>query len=66
MQYVTLITEIGLISEGPMPQTGPISAKPLRIDARTTGGLAVLEISRAAAEELVARLGMWLQAHRSR
>jgi hypothetical protein len=66
VQSVSLIIEIGPISEGPTPQTGPINTRPLRIDVRTTSGPAVLEISRDAAEELVARLGMRLQARYSR
>lgn len=66
MQTVTLITSIGPISEGPIPQTtGPTNTRPLCIDIQTTDGPAVLEISRDAAAELVARLGMRLQARYS-
>jgi hypothetical protein len=65
VQILTLITGIGPISEGSTPQTGPINTTPLRIDVQTTGGPAVLEISRDAAAELVARLGMRLQARYS-
>jgi hypothetical protein len=67
MQSIPLIIKIvGPVSEAPTPQTGPINTTPLRIDVQTTGGPAVLEISRDAAWELMATLQTHLQAHYSR
>lgn len=61
-----LIVKVGPVSEGPIPQMGPINTTPLRIDVQTTGGPAALEISRDAAWELMGALVTHLQAHYSR
>ena len=60
---IGMITKIGVITDGPVPQMGPISTRALLIEVWSTGALApaVLEISQDAARELAAELVRHLQ-----
>ena len=67
MQSIGLITKIGLITSGDIPQMGPIGTIPFRIEVQTvTGDQGALELTQIAAVELVEQLGIYLRTHGSR
>jgi hypothetical protein len=65
MYSIGQITKIFQITSGAKPQMGPILTIPFLIEVQTSGGPGVLEISQAAAQELVEELAKHLQARDS-
>jgi hypothetical protein len=62
MPAIGQITRIDRVSDGPTPRGGPILTTPILIEAQTTGGQVVLEISQDAALKLKEELANNLQA----